>query len=70
MSEELVDVVECAVTLEDPKLPFGAVTAGYLVLRATLLGPYVMCIDLFGRIVPMPTNVDADPNLAVLIWNS
>ena len=61
VSEELVDVVECAVTLEDPKLPFGAVTAGYLVLRATLLGPYVMCIDLFGRIVPMPAN-DADPN--------
>ncbi|KAH9889086.1 heterokaryon incompatibility protein-domain-containing protein [Cubamyces lactineus] len=57
--EELVDVIECAVTLEDPNLPFGAVTDGFLVLRATLLGPYERWIDRFGRTVPVPMD-DSD----------
>ncbi|KAI0657871.1 heterokaryon incompatibility protein-domain-containing protein [Cubamyces menziesii] len=38
--EELAEIVECAVTLEDPELPFGSVTGGHIILRAPLLGPY------------------------------
>ncbi|KAI0334687.1 HET-domain-containing protein [Cubamyces sp. BRFM 1775] len=37
--EELAEVVECAVTPEDPALPFGRVTGGHLILRTPLLGP-------------------------------
>ena len=38
--EELAEVVECAVTSEDPALPFGRVTGGHLILRTPLLGPF------------------------------
>ncbi|KAI0657872.1 heterokaryon incompatibility protein-domain-containing protein [Cubamyces menziesii] len=37
---ELAEVVECAVTLEDPALPFGRVIGGHIILRAPVLGPY------------------------------
>ena len=36
----LSEVVECATTPEDPILPFGRVTAGHLLLRTPLFGPY------------------------------
>ncbi|KAI0326351.1 HET-domain-containing protein [Cubamyces sp. BRFM 1775] len=36
-TEPLADVIECSVTLQDKKLPFGRVTDGSLFLRASLL---------------------------------
>ncbi|KAJ8455079.1 hypothetical protein ONZ51_g12650 [Trametes cubensis] len=55
--EELADVVECSVALEDRVLPFGRVTGGHLILRASLIGPYNVeglhahCRDgLYGRL--------------------
>ncbi|KAI0328060.1 HET-domain-containing protein [Cubamyces sp. BRFM 1775] len=39
-TEQLAEVVECAVALENPALRFGRVSGGCITLRAPLLGPY------------------------------